>query len=161
MNSRVALIIILVAIFACCIPASAEITLKSNSTADGVSQSGYFHDTGYVPETYVWIAIVLGFVSLEISTFIKKEVNIFLLITPVLWLYAAWYAAFMEREIVTAIPGSTGDVQLVYTEIVFASPMLQLAMVLFFLLSLLYAIYVLFIQEPEFKPAPTRMVSDE
>jgi hypothetical protein len=129
-------------------PASADLIVRNGSNGTLV-ESGYYHNTGYVPETYVWFAIILGIVTLVVSTYVKTEFNIFVLITPVFWGYAAWFSAFMEREIVTAVPGSTGDVQVVYTEVVFAQPVLQYAMTFLFILSVIFAIYVLFLAEPD------------
>jgi hypothetical protein len=111
--------------------------------------SGYYHDSGYVPEMYVWFAIIIGIITLVVSTYVETEINIFVLITPVFWAYAAWFAAFMEREIVSTVPGADGTIQVVYTEVVFSQPMLQYAMAFLFLLSIIYAIYVLFLKEPD------------
>jgi hypothetical protein len=80
---------------------------------------------------------------------VETEINIFVLITPVFWAYAAWFSAFMEREIVSTVPGADGTIQVVYTEVVFAQPMLQYAMTFLFVLSIIYAIYILFLKEPD------------
>jgi hypothetical protein len=146
------LIILLLAMLA--LPASAELIVKGGNAAYNSSgsliSSGYFHDSGYVPEIYVWFAIVLGIITMVVSTYVNTELNVFVLFTPVFWGYAAWFAAFMEREIVTAIPGaSPGDVQVVYTEVVFAQPVLQYAMGFLFIVSIIFAIYVLFLKEAD------------
>ena len=130
------------------LPASADLIVRNGSDGTLV-ESGYYHNSGYVPETYVWFAIIIGTISLVVSTYVKTEINIFVLITPVFWAYAAWFAAFMEREIVSAVPDGAGNIQVVYTEVVFAQPILQYAMVFLFLLSVIFAVYVLFLKEPE------------
>ena len=146
------LIILLLAMLA--LPASAELIVKGGNAAykssGSLISSGYFHDSGYVPEIYVWFAIILGIITMVVSTYVNTELNVFVLFTPVFWGYAAWFAAFMEREIVTAIPGaSPGDVQVVYTEVVFAQPVLQYAMGFLFIVSIIFAIYVLFLKEAD------------
>lgn len=137
------------------IPASADLVVRNGNTAFNTSgellETGYFHDSGYVPEMYVWFAIVIGIITLVVSTYVETEINIFVLITPVFWAYAAWFAAYMEREIVSTVPGDSGQIQVIYTEIVFAQPVLQYAMTFLFILSVIYAVYVLFLREPDSK----------
>jgi hypothetical protein len=135
------------------VPASADLIIKGGNPAFNASgtlyTSGYYHNSGYVPEMYVWFAIIIGIITLVVSTYVDSDINIFVLITPVFWAYAAWFAAYMEREIVSTVPGADGTVQVVYTEIVFSQPILQYAMVFLFVLSILYAIYMLFLKEPD------------
>lgn len=135
------------------VPASADLIVKGGNPAFNASgtmyTSGYYHDSGYVPEMYVWFAIIIGIITLVVSTYVETEINIFVLITPVFWAYAAWFSAFMEREIVSTVPGADGTIQVVYTEVVFAQPMLQYAMTFLFVLSIIYAIYILFLKEPD------------
>jgi hypothetical protein len=135
------------------VPASADLIVKGGNPAFNASgtmySSGYYHDSGYVPEMYVWFAIIIGIITLVVSTYVETEINIFVLITPVFWAYAAWFSAFMEREIVSTVPGADGTIQVVYTEVVFAQPMLQYAMTFLFVLSVIYAIYILFLKEPD------------
>jgi hypothetical protein len=147
------LILVLLLFVMLATPVSAELIVRNGNAAFNTSgeilESGYYHDSGYVPEIYVWFAIVLGLISLVVSTYVKNEINIFVLITPVFWGYAAWFTAFMEREIVSTVPGADGTIQVVYTEIVFAQPVLQYAMIFLFLASCVYAIYMLFLHENE------------
>lgn len=135
------------------VPASADLIVKGGNPAFNASgtmySSGYYHDSGYVPEMYVWFAIIIGIITLVVSTYVETEINIFVLITPVFWAYAAWFSAFMEREIVSTVPGADGTIQVVYTEVVFAQPMLQYAMTFLFVLSVIYAVYILFLKEPD------------
>lgn len=135
------------------VPASADLIVKGGNPAFNASgtmySSGYYHDSGYVPEMYVWFAIIIGIITLVVSTYVETEINIFVLITPVFWAYAAWFSAYMEREIVSTVPGADGTIQVVYTEVVFAQPMLQYAMTFLFVLSIIYAIYILFLKEPD------------
>ena len=135
------------------VPVSADLIVKGGNPAFNASgtlySSGYYHDSGYVPEMYVWFAIIIGIICLVVSTYVESEINIFVLITPVFWAYAAWFAAYMEREIVSTVPGADGTIQVVYTEVVFSQPILQYAMVFLFILSLVYAIYMLFLREPD------------
>jgi|WetSurMetagenome_2_1015567.scaffolds.fasta_scaffold01641_13 hypothetical protein len=153
MNYRV-LVLFLLLLATLAIPASAELIVKNGNAAYNASgslvSSGYYHDTGYVPEIYVWFAIILGIITMVVSTYTTAELNVFVLFTPVFWAYAAWYAAFMEREIVTAIAGANpGDVQVVYTEVVYSQPVLQYAMTFLFFVSVIFAIYVLFLKDAD------------
>jgi hypothetical protein len=135
------------------LPASADLIVKGGNPAFNASgtmyTSGYYHDAGYVPEMYVWFAIILGLMTLVVSTYVVNELNVFVLITPAFWGYAAWFAAYMEREIVSTVPGADGTIQVVYTEVVFAQPLLQYVMAFLFVLSILFAIYVLFLKESD------------
>ena len=123
------------------------------NTSGTMYESSYIHDTSYVPEEYVWIAIVLGLACLAISVFTPKDLNIFVLITPVFWGYAAWFSAFMTRG--SSVPLSSVDcagvttLQLVNTDIIYPQPVLQYAMIFLFLLSIVYMIYVLFLRQPD------------
>ena len=152
MNYRV-LVLFLMLLATLAIPASAELIVKNGNAAYNASgslvSSGYYHDTGYVPEIYVWFAIILGIITMVVSTYTTAELNVFVLFTPVFWAYAAWFSAYMEREIVSTVPGADGTIQVVYTEVVFAQPILQYAMTFLFVLSAVFAIYVLFLREPD------------
>ena len=135
--------------------ASATLTPEGENNNFNISgamyESSYIHDTSYVPEEYVWMAIILGLACLAISVFTPKDINIFVLLTPVFWGYAAWFTAFMVRGTTIALSSvdcsGVTTLQVVHTDIIYPQPVLQYAMIFLFLLSVVYAIYVLFLRE--------------
>ena len=146
---KIYLILLLLLFFAIPTAVTADnLTARNGSESSLITQSGYYHDPAYVPETYVWLAILIGFISIAASTFVETDINIFALITPMFWGYAAWFSAFMSRDVFTVVPDGT-SVRVVYTEVTYAQPILQYIMTFMFILSVIYAIYTLFLRDAD------------
>lgn len=129
------------------VPASAVVTNISGGT---IESSTFLHDAKYMPASYVYVLIIIGMVSLIFSRIIESAEDL-LSIGAVLPLgLSAWYANYMTHEYTSTVTSSATGVG-TNIQIITPNPYLSLTMTVFFILSLINVIWILYLRDADKK----------
>jgi hypothetical protein len=136
-------------------PVSALITNNTANTAyyqNNVTliSGSFVHQPGYLPVEMVYFIAILAVIFWICSMVSPICEDIFSLITPVLFLISAYYAAYMTIEKITIVV-MNGVIYPVHTQIIIGDSLLQLALVGCFILSILSGIYIVFLRNTDRK----------
>ena len=142
-------------------PASAIIT---NNTANDayyennvtLISGSFLHDAAYMPKDYVFLIILLGIVFWALAIASPVCQDLFSIITPCFFAVGSWYAGYMTKEVVSIVV-SGNTIYPVHTQVITPSPVIQTLCLIATVLSILSAIYIIFLSEA---PIKTKKESD-
>lgn len=125
--------------------------LSNLSLSSVVLQSAsYLHDTGYTPNEYVYVIILIGFAGWVLMTYNKELEVLFGFLSILSFGAAAWLSAYMTIESSDFVVNGT-QIVYVHSQVVTPQPILQIIMVVCFIFAILAEIYVVFLRESDKK----------
>lgn len=140
---------LLTCLLAISVPASALVTNLTNPSTEIVSNS-FLHDSHYMPVEYVYALIIIGLACLILSRVIESAEDILSIGAIIPIGLSAWFANYMSVEQVDVTQGIAGPI-VVNTQIVTPSPYLSIVMVVFFILSFVNLIWLLYLRDADRK----------
>lgn len=142
------------------IPTSVSALITNNTANDNYYSSNttlisgsFIHDENYTPREIVILILIIGILFWLVSIAAPVCQDLFAIAAPV-WLgVATWQAGYMTKEDI-AIVVSGNTIYSVHTEIISPDPVMQILCFILTILSVLSAVYVIFLAKTEDNPKP-------
>lgn len=109
-----------------------------------------FSGKNYMPYQYEILFIAIAFICL-IGMKINQEIEVLLgIISTIAFGVSAWFAPYLcIYDVFTVVDNRDGSATVLYTQFVTPEPILQVLMIVCFLFSFIYLIYVIFLRDAD------------